>query len=468
MSELSALKIDRTPRRRKARSRPWLGRVIALLIVGGLLWLFWSPVGAWIDSVRLPEVQVLRVSRSDAASVGAARGAAANGYITAARRAALSADTPGRIVEMLVTEGSVVRAGDVVARLYSDDYRAAVERARAEHRSALAAVKSAEARERSETAKLESARRTQDANEALVDDAKAALKLANTQLERERELLDGGISSPGTIDARLESQERAMAQLRAARARLQSAVAGVSDAEHQLEIATADLAVANASVAVAQASLDQADATFAKTEVRAPFDGIVVLKDAEVGEVVSPNSQGGSNARGSVCTLVDFDSLEAQADVAEMNLERVAVGARVNVYVDAFVGREYPGRVDRIWPTADRTKSTVEVRVKFDKLDRDLRPDMGVRIVFLSDAEPTERTDTASQILIPRDAVVTQGGTPVVFVVERGVVIQTTVELGAVSGRRVIIESGLEPGQNIVLAPPTSLADGDRVRVAQS
>src|SRR6185436_18598851 len=117
-----------------------------------------------------------------------------------------------------------------------------------------------------------------------------------------------------------------------------------------------------------------------KTDVRAPFDGIVVLKDAEVGEVVSPNVQGGSNARGAVCTMVDFDSLEVQANVPESALSSVLLQAPADVYLDAFPDDRYEGVVDRIWPTADRQKATVEVRVRLVKKDDRLRPEMGVRI----------------------------------------------------------------------------------------
>src|SRR5690606_1372654 len=131
------------------------------------------------------------------------------------------------------------------------------------------------------------------------------------------------------------------------------------------------IAVARAQVDVAKAIEEHAAATLDKTFVRAPFDGIVVLKDAEVGEVVSPNSQGGSNARGSVCTMVDFDSLEVQADVPETSLASVRIGAPVAIYLDAFPGRTYPGKVSRIWPTADRQKASIQVRIVFAARDAD-------------------------------------------------------------------------------------------------
>src|SRR5262249_57017755 len=172
-----------------------------------------------------------------------------------------------------------------------------------------------------------------------------------------------------------------------------------------------------------KAARDQAQATLDKTEVRAPFDGIVVLKDAEVGEVVSPNVQGGSNARGSVVTMVDFASLEVQAEVPETNLPAVVVGRSARIYLDAFPDKLYRGRVDRIWPTANRTKATVEVRVAFLDRDDKLRPEMGVRVVFEEEGakmpESSAPADARPVMLVPLDAVVKVGGERGVFVLER-------------------------------------------------
>ncbi|MGC6486907.1 MAG: efflux RND transporter periplasmic adaptor subunit, partial [Planctomycetota bacterium] len=191
-----------------------------------------------------------------------------------------------------------------------------------------------------------------------------------------------------------------------------------------------------------------------------------VLKDAEVGEVVSPNAQGGSNARGAVCTMVDFDSLEVQANVPENTLKSVRVGAPADVFLDAFPDDRYAGTVDRIWPTADRQKATVEVRVKFAQKDERLRPEMGVRVVFRSDDQPAPAAvDREPRILIPQEALVRIDGEAGAFVLERDVVRFTAVRTASTKGGRVAVEAGLEPNQRIVLAPPPSLRDGDRIRL---
>jgi RND family efflux transporter MFP subunit len=210
----------------------------------------------------------------------------------------------------------------------------------------------------------------------------------------------------------------------------------------------------------------QATAALDKMDVRAPFDGIVVLKDAEVGEVVSPFSQGGSNARGAVCTMVDFDSLEVQANVAETSLGSVAVGAPVDCYLDALPSKRYPGVVDRIWPTADRQKATIEVRIKLLERDELLRPEMAARVVFREGGAADAPTASGPpSILLPETAFVLIGGRDGAFVLERDVARFQPVQLGERKLGRVVVTSGLRPGQRIVANPPPSLQDGDRVLV---
>jgi HlyD family secretion protein len=201
--------------------------------------------------------------------------------------------------------------------------------------------------------------------------------------------------------------------------------------------------------------------------VRAPFDGIVVLKDAEVGEVVSPNVQGGSNARGAVCTMVDFDSLEVQANVPETTLAAVRLGAPADVFLDAFPDDRLAGVVDRIWPTADRQKATVEVRIRLAQRDERLRPEMGVRIVFRSEAAAaaTSAPDRRA-IMVPESALVTIDGRLGAFVVERDVARFVVVTAGERKAGKVAVDAGLTAGQRIVLEPPTTLQDGARVRIA--
>lgn len=471
--DVEALRIDRTATRRPRRGGSWRAwPFVGLAVLLGLGFLFRAPLLGLIDRARLPEVQVLLVSESHPAALGAVRGAASNGYIVASRRAALSADTPGRIIELNVTEGSVVRKGEVVARLYADEYRAALTRAQAEVGSAQASVQRAQAARGLAQARVEGSERLRAASAADLDEARANARLADTRLERAQDLVSTGVQAQDGLDQALAMRDQTAAAVAAASARLAAAVVNITDAQRQVAVADAELAVAHAQAKVAAASAELAQATLDKTEVRAPFDGIVVLKDAEVGEVVSPNSQGGSNARGSVCTMVDFASLEVQAEVPETSLQAVRVGGAAEVFLDAFPDRRYRGRVDRVWPTANRQKATIEVRVKLLEPDDQLRPEMGVRVVFVpadagADEMAGDEKSAAARILVPEGSVVETSGGSGVFLLERDIARFQKLELGERKNARVEVRNGLRPGQRIVLDPPNNLQDGDRVLVAR-
>jgi multidrug efflux pump subunit AcrA (membrane-fusion protein) len=164
-----------------------------------------------------------------------------------------------------------------------------------------------------------------------------------------------------------------------------------------------------------------------------------------------------------VATLVDPTSLEVQVELPETNLERVEVGAAATLVLDAFPREPLPGRVDRIWPTANRQKATIEVRLAFDAPDPRLRPDMGVRVVFGEAQDPAHAATAPSGVQVVASALVTVDGAAGVFLFERGVVRFQPVEPGERSAATVQILAGLEPGQRVVAEPPFDLKDGDRV-----
>ncbi|MCK6458425.1 MAG: efflux RND transporter periplasmic adaptor subunit, partial [Planctomycetes bacterium] len=240
----------------------------------------------------------------------------------------------------------------------------------------------------------------------------------------------------------------------------------VAEGEAEIRVVEARLAEAGATTASRAAARDEAEAILGKTEVRAPFDGIVVLKDAEVGEVVSPNAQGG-NSRGAVVTMVDFASLEAQVEMPERSLGGIAKGRRARVFLDAYPEHAYDGVVDRIWPTANRQKGTVELRVRLGSPDDKLRPEMGVRVVFLDEGAPAAAAPEEPVVLVPESALVRGEGGTGVFLLERDVARWRAVEAGDRRGSRVVIRVGLRGGERLVDAPPADLKDGARVRVAE-
>jgi len=466
--DLEPLKIEREAKARRAAQRrsPWFARLVflGLLIAAGFL--FRRPLIEQIDRLSLPRVRIVQVAAASPLASSAVEGTSANGYVVARVRAALSADTPGRIVEMNVTEGSVVKKGDVVARLFSDEARAFYERAEADLVVARAVLESRKASRRVVAANLERAQASFRMSAAELDDVRATLHLAELELARSQKLVADKIAS-------LDRLEVAQAQKDGAEARFKRAEAGQAMAREEVRSIDLELTLserlmteAEGLIAVKEAERDQAKASLDKTEVRAPFDGIVVLKDAEVGEVVSPNAVG-AQSRGSVVTMVDFATLEVQVELPETSLPGVVLDAPARIFLDAYPERAYSGRVLRIWPTANRQKATVEVRVGFDDPDENLRPELGARVVFTrpgDEGEDQPALPSAPVILIPQSSVVTIDGKHHVFVLERDLARVRAVELGEERSGRVAVLAGLASGERIVDSPPGRLQDGDRVR----
>lgn len=470
--DLERLRIDRSSNRRtrngRSRFRAWIVRGALLVLALGLIYFFRGPIVRTLDELRLPKVEVARVVERGPAEAGAVSGAAANGYIIARTRAALSADTPGRIVEINVVEGQAVKQGFVVARLYAQEYAAALRRAEADVTVGQASVRRAGADRLAAEAEVQRLRSNLVAADASIEEVRADLSLAETNFRRTSELVEEGTEPPQELDERRAALESARARLASAEASRAAAVAAVEQGKSRLAIAAAVVEEARAQLGALEAARDLARATFEKTEVRAPFDGVVVLKDAEVGEVVSPNSQAGSNARGSVATMVDFASLELQAEVPETTVAAVKVGAPARIFLDAYPGRAYRGRVDRIWPTANRQKATIEVRVAIEDPDERLRPEMGARVVFLEPGSTPDGSDPDARsvgrvLLIPADAVIRHDGADAVFVLERDVARLRGVELGERLSDRVAVIRGLEVNERVIRRPPATFVDGQRV-----
>ena len=472
--DLTRLKIERqqspqpaTRNRGRARSA-WPLRLTLLLLLTGLIWIFRSPLGGLVDRFRLPAVETVLVQKPSLAAASAVSGKAANGYVVARVRAALSADTPGRIVELNVSEGQAVKKGFVVARLYAEEYEAALKRAEADLQVADAFVLRAQAEARASRNDLERLESTRSAAAADLVENEAQQNLARLEHERVAQLVRDGFESQQNLDRAAAELDSSAARRTSAEARFHAAGSACSLAGARIEVEDAAVVEAGARVAVQKALREQAQALLNKTIIRAPFDGVVVLKDAEVGEVVSPNSQAGGSARGSVVTMVDFSSLEVQAEVPETSLTAVRLGASALIFLDACPEKPYPAEVDRIWPTADRQKATIEVRLRFLERDDRLRPEMGVRVVFteaISTASGEAPAETEALLLVPANALIRENGKDGVFVLERDTVRFRAITLGPRQAERVGVLSGLQENERIVLSPPTTLADGDRVRI---
>jgi RND family efflux transporter MFP subunit len=218
--------------------------------------------------------------------------------------------------------------------------------------------------------------------------------------------------------------------------------------------------------AVSQAGVEFARANENDTTVRAPFDGVVTVKVAQVGEVVAPSAAGGGDTRTGIVTIVDMDSLEVLVDVAENYIERVEVGGQVVIHLDAYPDLDIPGSVIAVIPTADQSKGTVEVRVAIKAKDSRILPQMAARVSFLT--APQAGAPAATRVSVPLQAVLGSGRSGSVFLIgENGAVEKRDVALGLKTAQSVAILSGISAGDRVVSGGLDKLHDGDKVKIQE-
>jgi len=352
---------------------------------------------------KAPEVEVATV-RADKG--GRAALLNASGYVTPRQRATIAAKITARVNEIYVDEGMQVEPGQVLARLDDSDARARLISAMAE-RAATAAT---------------------------LGDLHVNLENAERELKRIEELWDKKL---------VAEQNRDQAKM------------AVDSFKARIVLAREQVTAAEARVKVAQQDLDNCT-------VRAPFGGIVVSKDAQRGEMVSPVSAGGGFTRTGIATIVDMASLEIEVDVNESYIARVKTNQPVTAVLDAYPDWQIPAKVRTVIPTADRQKATVKVRATFDRLDPRILPDMGVKVTFLGEESAPS---TAGRVLVSRAALVDDGGTTVVFVHRDGKVERRAVRLGQARGNDHEVVAGLSDGEQVVTTGAKQLRDGQSVRV---
>lgn len=292
---------------------------------------------------------------------------------------------------------------------------------------------------------------------------------------------EGSVVKQGDILALIESADYE-AQLAAAHAAVAQFEAQQQKAQRDLDrkralhdkqlISAADLQDAETSLSVIGAQLNAARAqerlaavNFDNTRIKAPFDGTVLRKDAEVGEMVVPQAASGINARTAIVTMADLTTLEVEVDVNEAYISQIKSEQKVRVTLDAYPNVSFSGKVRQVVPTADRQKATVQVKVSI--LDRDERilPEMGAKVVFLAGDSPTI-VNEPQKIYVPRQAV-RAGQTTTVFVVQEGRLLEKVVQIGAARGDDFEVMAGLLGGESVVLDPSADLASGQVVRIAK-
>ncbi len=399
-SKLDQLRIERTPEAEPSGIQWWWVLVAVALVSAGVCAWWWYGQSA-IPQVRTAPVR--QVSTQVASTV-----LNASGYVTARRQATVSSEMTGKVTEVLIEEGMTVEEGQILARLDDANIRAAYNLAEAQRVAATSTL--------AETA-------------ALLDEARA--NLARTQNLVAREL-----ASAAELD-----RARAAADSLAAR-----------------------YAGKQADIVVAEKNLEVWAEQLRDTIIRAPFTGVVVAKNAQPGEMISPVSAGGGFTRTGIGTLVDMSSLEIEIDVNEAYINRVSAGQKVVATLDAYPDWQIPCTVIAIIPTADRQRATVEVRVGFDQLDPRILPDMGVKVAF---QDGVETQGDRQRLIIPATALRRQDGLDVVFVVTDNRLERRAVAVSEQRDGEVQLESGLIAGERVVVSGPDSLIDGARVKETQ-
>ncbi|MGA3100556.1 MAG: efflux RND transporter periplasmic adaptor subunit [Terracidiphilus sp.] len=378
------------------------GKRIAIILVA-LLSALVIAGGIYAYMHQAPSVQV---ATADVPDNGPQAMLNASGYVTPQRRATVAAKITGRVTGVFFTEGMYVHTGFVLATLDDSDAQRTLASAKADH----------------------------NATQASIIDLQVQLKNAQIELHRAQELRTEGIQTQEALD---------------------NATMAVDSLKAKIDYTQAQVLSADARVKEAQQAVDNCIIT-------APFDGIIVSKDAQVGEMVSPISAGGGFTRTGIATIVDMASNEIEVDVNENYIARVKGGQEVTAVLDAYPDWKIPCRVRTIIPTADRQKATVEVRIAFDQLDPRILPDMGVKVTFLAEVAQAGK-EAPARVMVPQNAVRDDGGQKIVFLVTGDHVERHAVNVGTTNGAQTQILAGLVAGDTVVVGGPSDLRDGETV-----
>ena len=369
---------------------------------------------------RKTEVQVANSAKPATGPAGVLN---ASGYITPRRRATIAAKITGRVTGVHFDEGTRVTEGQLLATLDDSDVRRA----------------------------LESAKADRDSSQAAIADYEVQLRNAEIGLRRAEQLQKEGVQTQEFLD----------------------------NAHTSADSLRAKIVLAKQQVVAAEARIREQQQAVDNCTIRAPFAGIVVSKDAQVGEMVSPVSAGGGFTRTGIATIVDLHSNEIEVDVSESYIAKVRNDQGVNAVLDAYPDWTIPAKVRTVIPTADRQKATVKVRISFTAPDHvhlfdpaadpRILPDMGVKVTFLEETEKSKKNEAKSPAvaLVPQKAIRQDSSSKYVFLVKDGVLERRAVTLGSERGSDVEILAGLQPDQAVVVAGPDSLRDGQAVQIKQ-
>jgi len=406
--DLGSLRIHDGQRSKSGTGKRVLYAAIPVLLFAGIV------AAAFAFRNQKAVVEVAAASRADGAGPQTALNA--SGYITPRRRATIAAKITGRVTGVFFDEGTRVKEGQLLATLDDADVKRS----------------------------LDSAKADRDASQAAIADYEVQLRNAQILLRRAEQLQQAGVQTQEALD---------------------NATTAVDSLKAKIVLARQQVAASEARIGVALQAVDNCT-------IRAPFAGIVVSKDAQVGEMVSPISAGGGFTRTGIATIVDMHSNEIEVDVNESYIAKVAAGQEVTATLDAHPDKPFPAKVRTIIPTADRQKATVKVRITISNLEKYdfILPDMGVKVAFLENEKPVAKDKGKDKgpeavAFIPKSAVRSEAGSSFVFLFHDGKVERRAVKLGTERGTDVAVLAGVSPGDSLVVKGPESLHDGDKVEI---
>ncbi|TAN41711.1 MAG: efflux RND transporter periplasmic adaptor subunit [Nitrospirae bacterium] len=401
--DLSKLKIEKSADAFKARGRRRriFWLVFAAVAAAAVIFLF--KAGFFSPAIDVQAVSVSKVYPSQTFTL-----LNGSGYVAAQRKAAVASKTTGRLVWLGVEEGNKVKKGQILARLENEDVLASREQARANLSVA----------------------------QANLEQAKAELHDATVHLEREKNLLKEGFTTKSSYDT--------------------------ADARHKKARAAADSA--EASINANKAAIQGTEVSLEYATIRAPFDGVVLTKSADIGDIVTPIGAA-ANAKAAVVTIADMNSLYVEVDVSESNISKVKAGQPCEIQLDALPDTRLSGVVHMVVPTADRSKASVLVKVKFLKSDSRILPEMSAKVAFLErQASPEEQRPRTA---VSHKAIVSKNGTSFVYKVMDNRALETVVKTGAQLGDMIEILEGLQLGDKVVVSPPAGLKNEKKIKIQE-
>lgn len=439
-ADLKNLRIERAEQREGRSSTR-----IAGWIAGGIA-LFGTLGGLWLIGGRALAASEVEVRRVTAVNVGGPSGSEvalnATGYIVAAHRIEVAAKVVGKVSWIGVEKGDHVTEGQVIVRLEDDEYRAQLAEARGNLNNLQA--------------KLDQAvhgSRPEEISEALanLNVAKADQENARLTLERIRNLTASGVVSKQNLDDTLSRYDQAVAKTNA----LERAYDLMRIGPRKEEIDAA-----RGQVEQARGQVDLAETNLNNTIIRAPVTGTILERNVERGEFLTTGFVGDRGAKGYVVSLADLNDLEVELDISQSDFAKLHLNQKGIVTTDAYPDRKYDGFIKEISPEANRQKATVQVKVKVEKPDSYLRPEMNASVAFLEEERPAAGPESSPTVFVPSSAVRDNK----VFVILAGRAVLRPVKPGPSGPQGIRIEQGLVGGEDLIVNPPATLKDGDKVR----